>query len=164
MKTFLMLFAVLLAGTAIAEPEPEVRVNRIDAAVAASEETVDAAIERRDPSNLNSSRSNTSGKSQDYNSSRSNISTLREQDENIDRRANAGTKAQDYNSSRSNTTMLREDVTSLSEKLDRRLDTDDDGDGVDASVCRNGVDDDCDSPVDAAPANHNTTRSNRTSP
>jgi hypothetical protein len=197
MKRLLILPALLLAGTAIADSEPEVRVNSIDMAAAAPEETVEAdgtTKERQDPSNLNSSRSNTSSRAQDYNSSRSNttalreqdekferadnagtrardynssrsnISTLREQDEAFDRPAKPGTRAQDYNSSRSNTTALREDVSGRKDKLDRRLDPDDDGDRVDDTVCRNGVDDDCDSAIDAAPANHNTTRSNRTSP
>ncbi len=64
-----------------------------------------------------------------------------------------GTRAQDYNSSRSNTTALRQDKVG-----------DLDGDGrPDVAVCRNGVDEDCDdTDADVRPANHNTTRSNRT--
>jgi hypothetical protein len=197
MKKRLILPALLLAGTAIADSKPEVPVDRLDTAGTAPEEIIEAdaaATERRDPPKRNSSHSNTSSRAQDYNSSRSNttalreqdekferadnagtrardynssrsnISTLREEDDKFDRPANTGTRAQDYNSSRSNTTALREDVSDRKDKLDRRLDPDDDGDGVDDTVCRNGVDDDCDSAIDAAPANHNTTRSNRTSP
>ena len=64
-------------------------------------------------------------------------------------------RAQDYNSSRSNTTALRED---------KQGDLDRDG-NPDVSVCRDGVDDDCDDAEErAAPANHNTTRSNRLAP
>jgi hypothetical protein len=155
MKVLLILPALLLAGTAVAESELKVRVNRIDMAVTAPDETGDteaAATERQDATNLNSSRSNTSSKAQDYNSSRSNTTALRQQEGNFEGSVHSGGKAQDYNSSRSNNS------SSVA------LDPDDDGDSVDDSVCRNGVDDDCDSPVDEAPANHNTTRSNRTSP
>jgi hypothetical protein len=67
--------------------------------------------------------------------------------------ASGSTRAQDYNSSRSNTTSLREDNAG---DLDR--------DGrVDVVTCGNGKDNDCDDTDRAAsPANHNTTRSNRT--
>lgn len=76
------------------------------------------------------------------------------------------TRAQDYNSSRSNTTARSADYNSVRSNKTHTVDPDDDGDGVDTAVCGNGVDDDCDGPVDAervAPANHNTTRSNKTS-
>ena len=80
------------------------------------------------------------------------------------------TRAQDYNSSRSNTTAAVGDRADDLGKETRctigRLDCDDDGDSVPTDErCDNGVDDDCDS-VDekTAPANHNTTRSNRTQP
>jgi hypothetical protein len=80
------------------------------------------------------------------------------------------TRAQDYNSSRSNTTSAVGDRADDLGKETRcsvgRLDCDDDGDSVPTDErCGNGVDDDCDS-VDerAAPANHNTTRSNRIQP
>ena len=59
------------------------------------------------------------------------------------------TKAQDYNSSRSNNTNGEAPVD----------DVDSDDDSIDEDTC-NGVDDDCDGVTDA-PANHNTTRSNR---
>ena len=109
------------------------------------------------------------------------------------------TRAQDYNSSRSNTTSLRgspeSDATDsgMGRSTERnkgqqgdmvsgdkrqsgdlgketrcsmgRLDCDDDGDSIPTrDTCGNGADDDCDSAIDAAPANHNTTRSNRTQP
>lgn len=64
-------------------------------------------------------------------------------------------RAQDYNSSRSNTTAARE-----------KPEGDLDGDGrPDVVACRDGVDEDCDDgDVEAVPANHNTTRSNRLTP
>ena len=96
------------------------------------------------------------------------------------------TRAQDYNSSRSNTTSLRGGPRDRASGLPTgkrqhaadggglgketrcsmgRLDCDDDGDSIPVDdACRNGVDDDCDGVVDEAPANHNTTRSNRTQP
>ena len=108
MKALVLIVAALLAGTAVAESELEVRVNRIDMAVTAPEPTEDEA------------------KTTD---------------------ANPGTKAQDYNSSRSNTTS--------------GIDVDSDDDGIDEQVCSDSVDEDCDAPRKTAPANHNTTRSNR---
>jgi hypothetical protein len=64
-------------------------------------------------------------------------------------------RAQDYNSSRSNNS------SALQDKVD-----DVDGDGrPDVVTCRAGADDDCDdADKNAAPANHNTTRSNRLAP
>lgn len=65
-------------------------------------------------------------------------------------------RAQDYNSSRSNNSSTARD--------DRPGDLDRDG-RPDVAVCRDGVDQDCDDAEErAAPANHNTTRSNRISP
>lgn len=57
------------------------------------------------------------------------------------------TKAQDYNSSRSNRTGA--------------VDTDDDGDSIEAEECTDAVDNDCTGEDDESPANHNTTRSKR---
>ena len=81
------------------------------------------------------------------------------------------TRAQDYNSSRSNVTTAVGDRADDLGKENRcsmgRLDCDDDGDSVPTSEdCGNNADDDCDSAIDekAAPANHNTTRSNRIQP
>ena len=64
-------------------------------------------------------------------------------------------RAQDYNSSRSNNS------SALHDKVD-----DTDGDGrPDVVTCRAGADDDCDdADAKVAPANHNTTRSNRLAP
>lgn len=142
MKTVLFVTSLLVAGTALAADEVEVRVNRIEMAVAASDEP--DGTTGKDQSGPSGTRA------QDYNSSRSNTTSLRAQDQRSDRPAGSRGKAQDYNSSRSNNSS--------------RIDTDSDGDSVDDAVCAKGVDDDCDSATDEAPANHNTTRSNRTSP
>ena len=153
MKIFLFLASILLAGVASADSKVEVRVNRIDMAVAAPD----------DPGDTNGGDAANAGtRAQDYNSSRSNTTSLRDQDENIDRPVSSGGKAQDYNSSRSNNSSVV--APAPNNTKDRFIDPDDDGDGIDTAVCGNGVDDDCDGPVDAAPANHNTTRSNKTSP
>jgi hypothetical protein len=67
--------------------------------------------------------------------------------------ASGGTRAQDYNSSRSNNSSARADTAG---------DLDQDG-RPDVVTCRNGADNDCDDTRrSASPANHNTTRSNRT--
>ena len=64
-------------------------------------------------------------------------------------------RAQDYISSRSNTTAVREDTQGDLDRYGR----------VDVVTCLDGVDQDCDDDgVDASPANHNTTRSNRLAP
>lgn len=78
--------------------------------------------------------------------------------------ATAEAKAQDYNSSRSNNSSVKvpadaTDYNSSRSNRTRALDTDDDGDSIEAEVCSNGVDNDCDAPRDADPANHNSTRS-----
>lgn len=151
MKIFLFLASILLTGAALADSEVEVRVNRIEMAVAAPDESGDAT-----------EGTSAGTRAQDYNSSRSNTTSLREHDENLDRPAVPSGKAQDYNSSRSNNSSVA--APAPNNTRDRFVDPDDDGDSVDTAVCGNGVDDDCDSPVDAAPANHNTTRSNKTSP
>jgi len=61
-------------------------------------------------------------------------------------------RAQDYNSSRSN---IRARSRSHAQQGDL------DGDGRQDAACRDGVDNDCDGVASAAPANHNSTRSNR---
>ncbi len=109
MRLLILIAAVLLAGQAIADNNIEVRVNRIEMKEAVKDEADDATEEKESA---------------------------------------PATRAQDYNSSRSNTTSVA------------ALDDDDDGDSVPTDdVCENGVDNDCDSPRDTAPANHNTTRS-----
>ena len=82
----------------------------------------------------------------------------------------SGIKAQDYNSSRSNSESVTAPVNGADYNSSRSnkthsIDTDDDSDSDDmyTDPCRDGVDQDCDAPRAAAPANHNTTRSNRTS-
>ena len=112
-------------------------------------------------------------RAQDYNSSRSNTTSLRQSDDPVLRkrpgRTTAKTEAvqpsrppsravsaQDYNSSRSN--------IGAAGPVDNDEDSDSDlmYDGCERTV-GDGVDDDCDGVRGtAAPANHNTTRSNRT--
>jgi hypothetical protein len=101
-----------------------------------------------DPSDNNDAKDNddqSKTRAQDYNSSRSNTTsradTMNAQDFASSRGTPApqsnATRAQDYNSSRSNTT------TAIV------LDDDSDGDSIPTDdVCRNGVDDDCDSRTD----------------
>ena len=137
MNRLLLLAALIIAAPALADDEKKVPVKRVDASTPILQAVQDPATDVGDVA---------STRAQDYNSSRSN---------NESTRAVSGVAASegaDYNSSRSNKT--------------HALDDDSDGDSVDEAVCSNGVDQDCDSPVDAAaiaPANHNTTRSNKTS-
>jgi hypothetical protein len=108
----------LFCSSAFAESQLEVRVNRIEMAVTAPDESDNEA--KQEVAEIPVKRID--------------ASTPR-----------ASTEGGGYNSSRSNRTLAQ--------------DTDDEGDSVETKRCENGVDDDCDGPRDAAPANHNSTRS-----
>jgi len=158
MNRLLLLAALIIAAPALADDEKKVPVKRVDASTPILQAVQDPATDVDDvasarPQDYNSSRSNNestrAASGIDYNSSRSN----NESDRSV-------ISDGDYNSSRSNNDGIAMPVGG------NDLDLDSDGDSIDEAVCGNGVDDDCDSPVDAermAPANHNTTRSNRTS-
>lgn len=150
MNRLLMLAALIIAAPALAGDEKKVPVKRADASTSTLQAAQDPAMDADDVPASNA---------QDYNSSRSN---------NESTRAASGI---DYNSSRSNNESsipLGDGVGNNPVRSNRThaLDPDSDGDSVDEAVCGNGVDQDCDGPVDTAravPANHNSTRSNRTS-
>lgn len=145
MRVLILITTALFSGIVFAEQELEVRVNRIEMAATApdepQDEAEDASVKRKAAARKKSvakRKATARTRAQDYNSSRSNKES----------RA-ALAEGGDYNSSRSNKT--------------HALDTDDDDDSIPTETCANGVDDDCDGAVDESPANHNTTRSNRTS-
>ena len=163
MRTAVLVAALLATGIAFADNEFTMKPDRI--------EMKKGVVDNGDTGD---DGTDSATRAQDYNSSRSNTTSARKGD--VDKRAkklkpkprlssaaskpgspNSGaTRAQDYNSSRSNTTSAIE------------LDTDSDGDSIDARTCKpgNNIDNDCDdrsAPVaPLTPANHNTTRSNRT--
>lgn len=139
MRSVVLIVCLALAAGAMAEekPKPRTVVKQIDKsspALAATDDSGDAAEATDAKEKANKTRA------QDYNSSRSNISTA------------AGGPRGDLG---------KENRCSIG-----RLDCDDDGDSIPTKErCGNGIDNDCDS-IDekSAPANHNTTRSNRTQP
>ena len=194
MRSVVLFVCLALAAGAMAEekPKPRTVIKQIDKSspvLAATDSSGDAAeaVDAKEKANKTKTRA------QDYNSSRSNTTTAVGKPEmdkdkvgkdHADKRnkgqrgdeASGGkregeSRAQDYNSSRSNTSSaMTVDPDRELGKENRcsigRLDCDDDGDSVPGTEsCGNGIDNDCDS-VDErdAPANHNTTRSNRTQP
>ena len=66
MKSLIFIAALLAAGVTLAEEEVQIRVNRMETAVAAPQETEEDAKETDEAS---------ATKAQDYNSSRSNTTT-----------------------------------------------------------------------------------------
>ncbi len=184
MRLLVLIVSLTLAAGAMAEekPKPKSTVKQLDKS--------SPMLAPTDSGNDDSGQADNPTRAQDYNSSRSNTTTLREGPELDGDNAGKGDKgraaerskgqqgdiassgkrragAQDYNSSRSNiSTAVGGDLGKENRCSIGTLDCDDDGDSVPTNErCGNGVDDDCDSAVEgAAPANHNTTRSNRTQP
>jgi hypothetical protein len=206
MRVLVLIVSLALAAGAMADdkkPKPKSTVKQLDKSSpmlmsgdSGNPDDSATAADAREKANRTKTRA------QDYNSSRSNTTSLRggpesdASDSGMGRssernkgqqgdrasggkrqggdyngtRSNRSAAGRDYNSSRSNTS------TAMPDRSDRdlgkenrctigRLDCDDDGDAIPATrTCGNGADDDCDSAVDEAPANHNTTRSNRTQP
>jgi hypothetical protein len=171
MRYLLLIASLALAGNALAEEKPKSLTKELDKSSPIlattstdSDSTNDSTKEQR---GVVAPRDAASGmatgkrthaspaEGADYNSSRSNKTHGLSSSGNGGSSSSGGTRAQDYNSSRSNTTSLREDKAG-----------DFDRDGLpDVLTCGNGVDNDCDdTDVDVRPANHNTTRSNRTQP
>jgi len=167
MKNLTIAVVLLLTGLAFAEPE--VRVNRIDMAVTAPDES-DLRTDETEATGIaaaedhNSSRSNVSYRKastgtvaiEDHNSSRSNVSY---------RKATTGIAAiEDHNSSRSNVSYRKTSTGATGYNSSRSnnssaIDPDDDGDGIETRTCSSGVDNDCDSPRDSKPANRDSARS-----
>jgi len=125
MKNLVIAAALLFTSLAFAESEFVVKVNRIEMAVTAPDESEAQA---------DGTEAAADAKAQNASSDSSDKPGLK-----------AATGATDYNSSRSNNSSA--------------IDADDDGDGIEATTCPNGVDDDCDSPREAEPAKRNSTRS-----
>ena len=162
MRILVLVATLAFAVCAAADDKKKVPVKRVDMASPMAQAVTDEEIEAGPnrgtlAQDYNSSRSNNESRaqSQDYNSSRSNNESRAsvDGDYNSSRSNNinaADSGGGDYNSSRSSKTHTS------------KLDPDSDGDSIDAD-CGNGVDDDCDGIAVAPPANHNTTRSNRTS-
>jgi hypothetical protein len=191
MRSVVLIVCLVLAAGAMAEEKPKPRtvvkpVDKSSPVLAATDSSGDTA----EAADAKEKANKTKTRAQDYNSSRSNTTSLagnpesdasdfgmsRAAKRNKGQRgdeASSGqrqSRAQDYNSSRSNISTVAGDARGELGKENRcsigRLDCDDDGDSVPSNQsCGNGVDNDCDS-VDerSAPANHNTTRSNRTQP
>ena len=189
MRSVVLIVCLALAAGAMAEEKPKPRsvVKQIDKsspALAATDDSGDATESTDAKEKANKTRA------QDYNSSRSNTTSLagnpetdasdfgmsRASQRNKGQRGDEASdgqrqsRAQDYNSSRSNISTVAGDARGDLGKENRcsigRLDCDDDGDSVPTKErCGNGIDNDCDSADEkSAPANHNTTRSNRTQP
>lgn len=162
MRILVLIASLAFAVCASADDEKKVPVKRIDMASpmaqAVTDEDTEAGRNRGAlAQDYNSSRSNNESRAQaqDYNSSRSNNESRAQVDGDYNSSRSNNINAvdsggADYNSSRSNKTHTL------------KLDPDSDGDSIDV-VCENGVDDDCDGVRAAPPANHNTTRSNKTS-
>lgn len=168
MKTLTLVATLLLAGVAFAEGQLEVRVNRIDMAVTAPDETEDTAGTKAQ--DYNSSRSNRRGamdKGDDGNGAKTRIggggttaednwetpATRTQPNHNTTRRSSSATaprtRVQDHNSTRSNESRVSDSggIKDGAEDSNKR--------------CRaNGVDDDCNA-KEAPATDHNTTRSNR---
>jgi len=175
MRYLILLASLALAASALAEEKPKNVARELDKS-SPQLMSANTPSDSTEASDAKEKHNKTKGRAQDYNSSRSNNSSAAAPHEGdvvhrdiAARKAEASdfgmsrateasegkVRAQDYNSSRSNTTAVREDSQG---DLDR--------DGrVDLVTCRDGVDQDCDDDdVDASPANHNTTRSNRLAP
>ena len=194
MRLLVLVISLALAAGAMAEgkPKPKSTAKQLDKATpilatTADDGDADNAGDTSEAADAKEKANKTKTRAQDYNSSRSNTTALKGGPEsdtgNLGRSRSAERnkgqqgdiasegkrrgKAQDYNSSRSNiSTAVGNDLGKENRCSIGTLDCDDDGDSVPANErCGNGVDDDCDS-IDEkdAPANHNTTRSNRTQP
>lgn len=179
MRTLVLIVCLALAAGAMAEEKPKPRtvvkqVDKSSPALASTDDSADAAeaMDAKEKANKTKTRA------QDYNSSRSNTTMVAGEpetdkadlgkgssdernkgqrgDEASGGKRKGGNKkagARDYNSSRSNISTVAGDPDRDLDKESRcsvgRLDCDDDGDSADTRE---------------APANHNTTRSNRTQP
>jgi hypothetical protein len=145
MRATLLIALLALAATAAAEDKPK-KPKTIVKPVDKSSPVLMQAGGGNDETHTEMPQS----RAKDYNSSRSNTSSRMQNKDGAD-----------YNSSRSNKTHI--------------VDPDSDGDSIPTKRCENGKDDDCNAAtpiargslekvrVRQAPANHNTTRSNRTS-
>lgn len=87
MKALTLLSALLRSGLAVAEGQQDIRVNRIDLAIAAPDESGDGSDDET-----------TDNKATDYNASRSN----KNGEASMPSESAGGSRAQDYNPSRSN--------------------------------------------------------------
>jgi hypothetical protein len=194
MRVLVLIVSLALAAGAMAEdkkPKPKTTVKQLDKSspmIMSTENPGDSA----EAADAKEKANRTKTRAQDYNSSRSNTtslmggpesdatdpgmgrSSMRNKGQQGDQASGGRRQGGDYNGTRSNRSsgVVHRDIATRNVDLGKenrcsvgRLDCDSDDDSIPTKdTCGNGVDNDCDSDVDAAPANHNTTRSNRTQP
>ncbi len=160
MKTLALVATLLLAGVAFAEGQLEVRVNRIDMAVTAPDETEDTAGTKAQ--DYNSSRSNRQGamdKDDDGNGAKTQTGGITAEDDwatpttrtppnhSTTRQSSSatapGVRAQDRNSTRSN--------------RQGAMDKGDDGSGAKTRTGGITAEDDWETPATRTPPNHDDT-------
>ena len=153
MKIVLWMLVFSVAGSVFAEDPPRVS-KRLD-----KTSPVLAEMKSSDTATADAQAT----RAQDYNSSRSNITTAKEKvdDQSCNRRNSpSANRAQDYNSSRSNNESSGVRATDYNSSRSNNVN------GIASpaggGATGGGQDNDCDGAARAAPANHNTTRSNKT--
>lgn len=150
MRALLVIALIAMVGTAAAEEKPKVKITKeIDKATPI---LMSIHEDDGDPNEA------PAAKAQDYNSSRSNTTSVMSTEKSAAPRtarpgkpsSPKGTRAQDYNSSRSNNiNAANPDSTSTdynssrSNNINGAVDPDSDGDSVPTKVCTDGEDNDC---------------------
>jgi hypothetical protein len=149
MRYLILITCLALAGTAFAKEEPKSLAKEIDK----SSPLLTTSDDSSDTSNSSAAGQRGVVAPRDAASGMSTGKRQHGQAGADSGSSSGGTRAQDYNSSRSN---------NINGAANRPADLDRDG-RPDVLTCGNGADDDCNGTDRAAsPANHNTTRSNRT--